>query len=193
MTPLVVYFFIAISLLVYVYPYLIRQDPMRSKYDLATNENTLKYHDYARLFTSQFTHWDVFHLGVNMFSLFSVGTTAYVILSLSLFELGRYAVLAFSALYLFCGVMAALFSINFGRRVSAGASGAIFGIIGFITVFAFLTGQTALLSSLVLTIMINVAIGFMPGLNIDNWGHLGGFVGGVAFGLLFILGVPRLL
>jgi rhomboid protease GluP len=189
MIPLVVIVFIAVSILVYLYPFIFGKNEMQFKYDLATNENTLKYKDYSRLFTAQFVHWDVLHLGVNMFSLYSAGTAAYYMLEQGL-GLGRFAVAAFAVLYLFSGMVGGLFSIHFGRRVSAGASGALFGIIGFLAVYALFSGQYGVLQSLTITILINVVIGFTPGLNIDNWGHLGGFVGGLILGagsVLFML------
>jgi rhomboid protease GluP len=72
---------------------------------------------------------------------------------------------------------------------SAGASGAIFGVIGADVAFFLVNrrsmgslGQRQLLN-LVILIAINVVIGLTPGAGINNYAHMGGLVSGVALGM----------
>jgi rhomboid protease GluP len=140
--------------------------------------------EWWRLVASLFLHIGFLHLFVNAFSLYQIG---------SLFEtwLGSARLLA---VYFVCGVAASLTSVFFTRGLSAGASGAIFGLIG--ALIAFLLRRRGMLSSggrsilgqLVMWSVINVVIGFtVPG--IDNAAHLGGCATGMLFGL--ILRPPR--
>jgi rhomboid protease GluP len=97
----------------------------------------------------------------------------------------------FTAIYLIGGLFGSLASYAFSPAPSAGASGAIFGLAGSLTLY-FLTYREnfgaqgrAILNNMLLVIGINLVFGLaQPG--IDNWGHLGGLVGGavVTAGLL---------
>ena len=75
-----------------------------------------------RLFTAMFLHFGVIHLAVNAYSLFILGNVLER-------ELGRPK---FATLYLLSGLAASAASYAFSDlgTVSAGASGAIFGIFG---------------------------------------------------------------
>lgn len=73
---------------------------------------------------------------------------------------------------------------------SLGASGAVFGIVG--AYFTFLLrnedlfgGQAEQMQqNLAGTIGINLIFGFMSPM-IDNWGHIGGFIGGIGMAAMF--------
>jgi membrane associated rhomboid family serine protease len=93
-----------------------------------------------------------------------------------------------------------LASYAFSDAVSAGASGAIFGLAGAITVFFvsyrdnFGARGRSILQNMLFIIGINLVFGItVPG--IDNWGHIGGLVGGalVAWGLLPKYKMPNVL
>ena len=86
--------------------------------------------------------------------------------------------------------MGSLLSVVVHSSISAGASGAIFGLMGSLLYFGYhyrLYLGTVLKTQIIPVIIINLLIGFMvPG--IDNFCHIGGLVGGYL--LTMALGVP---
>lgn len=184
-TPFIVISFILLNVLVYLIPLLTGKNSYAYKTEMAVNADTLRNKDFMRLITSQFTHWDILHLGVNMYSLFNVGGLTISVLSLILKSVPA-ATIGFVFLYLISGVLGAIFSIKFSRTLSAGASGAIFGLIGFITAFAIVTNQTALLQNLLIFGLINIGLGLLPGMDVDNYAHGGGFLSGLAIGFALL-------
>lgn len=131
-----------------------------------------------RLVTPIFVHVDLMHFVVNAYSLYNIGQ------SLEQF----YGAVRYSLVFLLTGIAGVVASMLFSPNASAGASGALFGLIGAeVTVLYFnraLLGPAATraLQNLAVIIVINLAIGTQG--NIDNWGHLGGLVGGLALGAL---------
>jgi rhomboid protease GluP len=137
---------------------------------------------YWRLVASMFLHIGVFHLLVNAWALYQLG---------ALFEawLGSARL---GVVYLLAGVAGSGASVAFtlagSDRVSAGASGAIFGLLGALVTFLarrherLRPAARALLVQLLFWAGLNVILGFtLPG--IDNGGHLGGFATGLLLGL----------
>jgi rhomboid protease GluP len=94
----------------------------------------------------------------------------------------------FIAQYLLSGFAGVVFSLALSPYPSAGASGAIFGLLGSLGAFIYihrdLFGQfgRVQLRQIVLVALLNLGLGLMPG--IDNWGHLGGLLTGVFLTLL---------
>lgn len=134
-----------------------------------------------RLFTAMFLHIGAIHLLFNLYALFALGPMVE----------GYFGHLRFLAIYLIGGLFGSLASYAFSANPSAGASGAIFGLAGATTVY-FLRyrnnfGQRgrAILQNMLVVIGINLIFGLSVS-GIDNWGHMGGLVGGalVAWGLL---------
>jgi rhomboid protease GluP len=134
-----------------------------------------------RLFTAMFLHIGVLHLLFNLYALNALGPMVE----------GYFGHLRFLAIYLLGGLFGSLASYAFSPAPSAGASGAIFGLAGAITVYFlryrenFGARGRAILQNMLLVIGLNLVLGLgMSG--IDNWGHMGGLVGGaaLAFGLL---------
>lgn len=130
-----------------------------------------------RLLTSMFLHIGLMHLLFNSYALFVFGV-----------EVERlYGSPRFLAIYLLAGLWGALASFAFGSALSAGASGAIFGLLG--TMVAYLRrhretfgawGRQRLLN-LVGVAAFNLVLGFtVPG--IDNLAHLGGLLSGAILG-----------
>jgi rhomboid protease GluP len=136
-----------------------------------------------RLFTAIFLHSGVMHLLFNLYALYILGP---------LLE-GYIGHVRFLAVFLVSGLYGSLLSYALSGPVSVGASGSIFGLLGAITVF-FLRyrnnfgGQgRAILQNMLVVLALNLVIGFSSGF-IDNWGHIGGLVGGV----LVMIGImPR--
>jgi rhomboid protease GluP len=110
----------------------------------------------------------------NMYALYVIGRSIE-----QYYGHGRFALLFW--LSAFSGNV---FSFLFSDGVSVGASTAIFGIIAAQAVFIyrnwkFFRNPRALLMNTLLIIGINLVLGLSPG--IDNWGHLGGLLGGLVF------------
>ena len=128
-----------------------------------------------RLIAPIFLHGGIFHIGFNMYALYVLGP------SLERF----YGRLGFLLLYLVAGVAGNVFSFMFSTYNSLGASTAIFGLLAAQGVFLYqhrdLFGKSAQrsLMNVLFIAVINFVIGLSPG--IDNWGHLGGFIGGALF------------
>jgi membrane associated rhomboid family serine protease len=131
-------------------------------------------HEYWRLVSSGFLHVGLFHIFVNMMSLYFVGTVLEP-------AIGR---LNFVAVY-FASLLAGSFgALLFQPDVqTAGASGAIFGIFGALIVVARDRGIPIWQSGLGVVLMINLLFS-VTFAGISLGGHLGGLVGGLITGAL---------
>ncbi len=133
--------------------------------------------EYWRLFTALFLHIGFLHLAFNSYALYSLGPQVE-----GLFGRGR-----FLLLYLLSGLAGSIASYILSASVSAGASGAIFGLVGALAVYLARhrnilghRGQRAL-NNIVVVILYNLILSFtVPG--IDVFGHLGGLAGGLVVG-----------
>jgi len=136
--------------------------------------------EWWRALTSTFVHFGIIHIALNMWCLWSLGS------SLELF-MGRKA---FAEIYLLSSLMASLTSIAWNPwRVSAGASGAIFGVAGaFVSYLYFKKAPMdrsqvqQKLKSLLIFIGYNLLYGAAG--NVDNSAHLGGLIAGLILGSL---------
>jgi membrane associated rhomboid family serine protease len=122
-----------------------------------------------RIITSGFMHYGLFHLLFNMYALYVLG---------QLLEpaIGR---VRFALLYLvslIAGSVGAL--ILDPNALTAGASGAVFGLMGAAIVVMRRQGINALESGLGIWLLLNLAITFTVS-NISIGGHIGGLIGGV--------------
>jgi len=132
-----------------------------------------------RLITAMFVHIGVVHLAFNMFALFLFGAAIEQ----------RYGKSRFLMLYLGAGVLGSATSLAYSNSaLSAGASGAIFGIIGAGVAMAVwnrhrpeMRGQ---LRSWIFLIAINVFIGIQTP-RIDLRAHIGGLLGGFVIASAF--------
>lgn len=137
--------------------------------------------DYYRLVNSMFLHIGIWHLFVNMYSLYVLGKEVEN-------TLGRRKYLI---IYLLSGIAGSILSLAFNHNIiCAGASGAIFGIMGAILYFGYYyrayLGST-IINSILPVIILNLIIGFLD-TGIDNAAHIGGLVGGIL--LTMTLGIP---
>jgi len=144
---------------------------------------------YWRLVTPVFLHGSILHLGFNMYALYILGRRMEKL----------YGSIRFLGLYLIAGISGNLFSFLLTQSPSLGSSTAVFGLLGAEGIFIYqhrnLFGdqfRTAL-RQIIQVAGVNLLIGLSPG--IDNWGHIGGLLGGIAFswfgGPLFeIIGSP---
>lgn len=127
--------------------------------------------EYFRLFTSAFLHIGIFHLLINSYSLYIIGS------QLESF-LGK---VKFLFVYLISTLCGSLMSIIFTTGVSAGASGAIFGLLGSLLYFGYnyrVFLGNVMKSQIIPLIILNLGLGFMTD-GIDNAAHIGGLIGGI--------------
>ena len=137
--------------------------------------------EWWRLGSCMFLHYGLIHIGFNMWILRAVGPLLERLIGSA----------GFLMLYLFSGLLGSLASIAWNPlAVSAGASGAIFGVIGGLLALVAGSGPSVLpparrahLRRAVGTfVLYNLAFGLvMP--SVDMAGHLGGLVGGLLCGL----------
>nr|WP_269779336.1 rhomboid family intramembrane serine protease [Propioniciclava soli] len=129
-----------------------------------------------QLLTSAFVHVDLMHIAFNMLALWFLGPSLER-------ALGRGR---FLALYLLAALSGSVFVLFLSDPLSqtAGASGAIFGLLGALLVLAVRAGGDV--RSLLMWLGLNVAITVFGASWISWQGHLGGFVGGAVVALLLI-------
>lgn len=146
----------------------------------ANNRYLVQQGEIWRLVTSMFLHIGIAHLLVNMYSLYIIGRQLE----------GFLGKIKYLIVYLGSGILGSLLSIVVHSSISAGASGAIFGLLGSLLYFGYhyrLYLGTVLKTQVIPIIVINLLIGFLvPG--IDNFAHIGGLVGGYL--ITMALGVP---
>ncbi len=138
-----------------------------------------------RLVSCMFIHIGLMHLALNLWALYFIGPLVERMLG----HVG------FVLLYFLSGTLASFTSVWFSPLVvSAGASGALFGLVGGLLGFLIRSRHSVpasafrgLRNQLVIVIAVNIGLGFsIPG--IDNAAHLGGLASGFVLGL--ILGQP---
>lgn len=130
-----------------------------------------------------FLHFGIIHLAMNMFTLFYIGSQLEPMLGKT-----RYIVA-----YICAGLMGSMASLMWhsgGSAISAGASGAVFGIAG-VFLALLLTNlvpkaiRKSMLQSIGVFVAYNIFYGMRPNSGIDNAAHLGGLIGGMAIGFVY--------
>jgi rhomboid protease GluP len=138
-----------------------------------------------RLITNTFVHIGILHLLFNMYAFMFIGMLLEPLL-------GK---LKFALAYLFTGILASLCSLWWHDiTISAGASGAIFGMYGVFlamltTNFIEKNRRKALLTSIGLFVVYNLAYGTKG--NIDNAAHIGGLLSGIGIGYLYYFALRK--
>ena len=145
--------------------------------------------EWWRLFTCMFLHIGVIHIAFNMWCLWDLGALAESL----------YGHWTFASVYVISGVAGSVASVAWHpATVSAGASGAIFGIAGAL-IASFYLGEFSLpraaiqpsLRSVVMFAGYNLLFGAVSG-RTDNAAHIGGLVCGLALGALIAKAAPNL-
>lgn len=126
-----------------------------------------------RLLTPVLLHGSIMHIGFNMLFLYRIGPGLEK----------NYGSKKFLILYLVSAFTGNVFSFLFTQAPSLGASTAIFGLVTALAVLIyrnqnFFRNSRDSLINIGSTIVINLFLGLSPG--IDNFGHLGGLLGGLA-------------
>ena len=139
--------------------------------------------EYYRLFTSGFLHFGIAHLFNNMLILGYLGTKLEKIIG-SIKYLILYVVVIFgSSIASTVGYM-----LQNKNTVSAGASGAVFGVVGFLLYMVivnrgYIREANLGMRQLVLFVVYSLYTGFTSG-GVDNMAHIGGLVLGVLMGVI---------
>ncbi|AOR22869.1 rhomboid family intramembrane serine protease [Clostridium taeniosporum] len=137
-----------------------------------------------RLIACAFLHGGLIHLIANMYALYILGPQVEKI-----FGVKRYLIIYFTS-----AITSSLLGVLLSEKtISVGASGAIFGLFGAMLVFSIKERHRVnkkYILNLVGVIVLNLVIGFNIN-NIDNLGHIGGLIGGIAISGVLIPGKRR--
>lgn len=186
--PIITYILIFINIVMFVLMYMLGNgsENTNTLIDFGANYILLtKAGEYYRLITSGFLHIGVIHLLLNMYSLYIVGTQVEYF----------YGKVKYIIIYLFSLIMGSLFTVALSsvNTVSAGASGAIFGLLGSILYFGVKYREyigNSLVNQIVPVVVLNLIIGFTtPG--IGNAAHIGGLVGGYLISMAVGIGIDK--
>jgi rhomboid protease GluP len=172
-------------------------------YGLLCNGGFVLGGEWWRLVTSIFVHFSWIHIATNMWCLWNLGLLGEPLL-------GEFGIIA---AYVLTGVAGNLLSVTFNQRLpgpaggtlSAGASGAVFGLAGVLLMLLrspLLPIPAFELKKLRRSVWYFALLNFIidgglwlahTRLQVDNMAHLGGFLSGVAFGIPLVprIGAPR--
>lgn len=123
-----------------------------------------------RFLTSTFIHIGIMHLIFNLYALWVIGPITEE-------SFGHWSYLT---IYILSGLGGSIASFFFSTALSAGASGAIFGLMGALLSFSYKRPnlwKSGLGMNLIIVILVNLGFGFIQP-EIDNFAHLGGLLTG---------------
>ena len=131
-----------------------------------------------RLLTSTFIHIGIIHLVFNLYALWALGPLTEE----------SFGHRQFLMIYIFSGLGGSIASFLFSPALSAGASGAIFGLLGALLYYSIkrpYLWKSGLGMNLIIVILVNFGFGLtQPG--IDNYAHLGGLLTGMLTSIILI-------
>jgi len=175
--PYVTYTLIAVTVFVYV---LQQASQILLPFDfpvglLAKSNELIRDGQLWRLLTPALVHGSIAHIGFNMYALLSFGTGLEQ----------HFGHRRFLLLYVLGAFAGNVMSFLFTNADSVGASTAIFGLIGAEGVFLvqnrklFAHQFRSAIGNVIFIAGVNLFLGLAP--SVDNWGHVGGLVGGLMF------------
>jgi rhomboid protease GluP len=137
------------------------------------NRYVLEGGAYWQLFTAMFVHINIVHLVGNMFFLFIFGLRAE-----GMFDIKEYLLI-----YFLSGFAGNLLTLLFGLdMISAGASGALFGMFGAVTIYVRRAIGQSITSALLYAFFLLI---LSAGFGVNVLAHLGGLVVGLLLGYTF--------
>ena len=175
--PYATYTLIGMTVLIYLLQLLGQQ----FNFDIVTSLGikygpSIRAGEVWRLVTPVFLHGSILHIGFNMYALFIFGRGIEA----------RFGHLRFLMLYFLSAFAGNVLSFVLTPAASLGASTAVFGLLAAEGVFLFQNRELLreqfrrAIINIFYMAAINLFFGFtMPG--IDNWGHIGGMLGGMLF------------
>lgn len=142
----------------------------------------IKQGQWFRLFSSMFLHFGYLHLVCNMYSLYNLGPALE----------NFFGIFAFLFLYLGSGLAGNLLTYFWEIRtgscsLSAGASGAVFGLLGAYLVLALWPGITGVSLYGILRVLLINGVYTFANRNINAKAHLGGMLAGMAVTAVMLL------
>lgn len=182
--PIITYSIITLCILLFALMYILgngSKDIETLLFFGANLDDLVRNGDFYRLVTCIFLHIGFFHLLCNMYSLYIIGKEIESL----------YGKIKYLIIFLGSGICGSILSTAFTHNtVSAGASGAIFGLLGSLLYFGYYYRAylgNSIKKSILPVIAINLFIGFTNS-GIDNAAHIGGLVGGILISMM--VGVP---
>ena len=143
--------------------------------------NIIEGHEYYRIFTCLFLHFGITHLLNNMVMLGALGWNLEL-------EIGK---VRFVIIYFASGIIGNIVSLFYDLTleqpaVSAGASGAIFGLMGALLYVVIANrGRLGRLSGRGMLVMVILSLYFgLTSTGVDNLAHIGGLVSGFLLAVL---------
>ncbi len=183
--PVMTYVLIGVNVLIYALETLAggsQETEVAVRFGALYTPFVLRYGEYYRLLTAMFLHFGIDHLGSNMISLFVLGS----------YVEGYFGRIRFLFIYFIaglCGNVLTLF-MDFlpgaAPALSAGASGAICGLLGVFIVFAMTPGIRRYFP--MKRVLFGIIFSLAPGLGnaeISLRAHIGGLIGGFLTALFF--------
>ncbi|HEY6804172.1 MAG TPA: rhomboid family intramembrane serine protease [Pyrinomonadaceae bacterium] len=167
-------------------------------YGAKVNQLVARDHEWWRLVTPMFVHVNLIHLLVNMYSLWMIGPYVEKLYGSAKFVVFWVVTGIGGVVASYLTVQPSLATNTFARFIfkafdepSAGASGALFGLVGVLFVFGIKYRnelpegfKRAFGTGLLPIIVLNLFIGFIGSRSIDNAAHLGGLFSGAALALV---------
>jgi len=138
-------------------------------------------HEYWRLVTAGFLHGNLLHIAFNSWALFVVGSQVEEVFSTP----------RFLVIYFVSNLTGFFLSARLNMGASVGASAAVMGLIAAMVAFGHLSRSalgTQIRNQYLFWLGLNLVWGFSRGSNIDNYAHIGGFIGG--FTVAWFAGTP---
>jgi rhomboid protease GluP len=140
-------------------------------------------HQWFRLLTACFLHLSIIHIGFNMWVLWDVGRVIERV----------YGSARYLFLYTLTGITGNIVSVVWDHHsarpaLSAGASGALMGLIGLMIAITTRRSGAAIKAErtrLIWWVVIIFAMGAYPGVHVNNSAHFGGLASGFLLGRLF--------
>lgn len=129
---------------------------------------------YYRLITYMFIHSGWEHIAFNCISLYIYGTRTEK----------YFGKAGFFVTYFLSGILGGILSAALNGGYAVGASGAIFGLIGAVLILSKMKHRNidglGYMTMLIIAVS-SIGMGMMTA-NVDNFGHIGGFIGGIIIG-----------
>ena len=138
----------------------------------------VKRGEYWRLLASGFIHVQIWHILLNMYSLYNLGSLE------RMFGHGKFALILIASI-----VTGNLLAAYLGdeNTITIGISGGLYGLFAAYMVLLFKLGllqNQSIMFSVLRTLILNLAVNFMP--NVSRMGHAGGFIAGFAIAMLML-------
>lgn len=168
------YIIVALNIIVYAYTAVLSGNFVEMDYyvvrEYGQNNLFVLNGGYWQLFTAMFVHVNLMHLLGNMFFLLIFGLRAEEL----------FAVREYLLVYFLSGLTGNLLTLLFGpSMVSAGASGAIFGLFGACTIYVKRAIGQSIISALLYSFFLLM---MSAGQGVNNLAHVGGLVIGLVIG-----------